>query len=327
VDCGDSVGIETVDDQKNQITAQWEYFGLCEKFPDKVQFPPETTIDDGSLQKGRPIWLSLSVCDHPTLRKLSQTSLDYIHSPEFKKEHQIEELKQEISLITGHPPGIEPWEIFFDNIVDCTMTHYCHSLPDVPPALFRDGRLSEINRLETLSRSCPLPEAYKKGNPDVVKEYYSLLFGHYFKVLHDRMEAKIAEDSRKYQTVSAEIRTLTGDQSAEIQGDTADIRLGVKDLYIQVTSDSKITPQLKMLGFDTEAKYRPPWGSAIVYELFKNTKEVGEYAVRITFNGKICKLCGSEDFCSWEEFSKNISSFVPPPSMCPKFYENYQSPR
>jgi len=237
--------------------------------------------------------------------KLEKQYKDFLHSPEFIKENSISQLVNEVKEITGHQIEATPWENYLDNIIDCTMSHYCHSMPDVPKAFFQNGLFDEMNRLETLSRSFPFD--YYSSNPSEFKEFSSLYFGHYFKVLHDRMKSKIEEHSPLEQTETSSLQEP----------------IKTKDLYIQVTSDSKITPQLKMLGFHRESQYRPPWGSALVYELFKNTQK-DQYAVRITFNGQICKLCDGKDFCSWEEFSQKISYYFPEHSKCKNFYENYE---
>jgi hypothetical protein len=55
----------------------------------------------------------------------------------------------------------------------------------------------------------------------------------------------------------------------------------VKNLYIQVTSDAIVTPQLRMLGVASKyADQRPSFGSAIVYELYEHKTEPGRHVVR-----------------------------------------------
>lgn len=53
-----------------------------------------------------------------------------------------------------------------------------------------------------------------------------------------------------------------------------------RNLYIQVTSDSILTPQLKMLGADSYAKQRPVWGSTLVYELYQHKQDHHQHIVR-----------------------------------------------
>ena len=43
-----------------------------------------------------------------------------------------------------------------------------------------------------------------------------------------------------------------------------------KHAHTQVTSDSQLTPQLYMLGLEEVADFRPPWGSTLVYELYRD---------------------------------------------------------
>lgn len=54
-----------------------------------------------------------------------------------------------------------------------------------------------------------------------------------------------------------------------------------RGLYIQVTSDTVLTTQLKMMtNVGTHSDQRPPWGSSIIYELYKNRLHENTYAVR-----------------------------------------------
>lgn len=59
-----------------------------------------------------------------------------------------------------------------------------------------------------------------------------------------------------------------------------------RNLYIQVTSDSILTPQLKMLGADSFAEQRPVWGSTLVYELYQHKQDHHQHIVRYERNSK-----------------------------------------
>lgn len=111
----------------------------------------------------------------------------------------------------------------------------------------------------------------------------------------------------------------------------------VKNLYIQVTSDAIVTPQLRMLGVASKyADQRPAFGSAIVYELYQHEKEPEKYVVRycwsktelnfcrILYNGHTLKSCGNKGYCTWEEWTEKITKFFPAKEACQPFYNNYQ---
>lgn len=81
-----------------------------------------------------------------------------------------------------------------------------------------------------------------------------------------------------------------------------------------------------MLGVP-QAKQRPPWGSAIVYEVYKHKTETDQHAVRVLFNGKTLPVCGEDkQFCSWEEFNEKLSKFIPEEKDCQPFFQNYKEP-
>jgi len=80
-----------------------------------------------------------------------------------------------------------------------------------------------------------------------------------------------------------------------------------------------------MLGVP-HSEQRPPWGSTLVYELYRNTVNPEQHAVRLLFNGQTLPICGDKQFCTWEEFSKKIEALVPPETDRRPFYDNYKTP-
>jgi len=99
-------------------------------------------------------------------------------------------------------------------------------------------------------------------------------------------------------------------------------RPGIKKLYIQVTSDTVITPQLKLFHFE-ESQVRPPWGSTLMYELYQTNDERG-HMIRVLFNGKTMKVCGKHTYCTLEQFFEILDPLLPTPENCPYFFERYE---
>lgn len=109
-----------------------------------------------------------------------------------------------------------------------------------------------------------------------------------------------------------------------------------RDLYIQVTSDSILTPQLKMLGAGAYAEQRPVWGSTLVYELYQNSQNTDQHAVRynsafsladrcrILFNGHTLNICGEKGYCTWDEWTTKLTQLFPVKDQCLPFYNNYE---
>jgi len=288
------IGLESDYAQKNQITTQDEYFGLCGRNPSLREFPPNQVLDDTTIAPGRPFWLNLKVCNSEPLKKYLKEAEQDMHTSDYWNK-DVQAAVKELTNITGHPiPKKERWVEYLDNIIDCTVCHHCHPLGDAPSKFYNDSTFwTKIDELETKERGYPFQ--YHKGKPTEVA-LYSLYFGYYFKVLQDRMDAKIKNQGRP------------------------------KDLYIQVTSDGVLTSQLNMLGVP-QAKQRPPWGSAIVYEVYKHKTETDQHAVRVLFNGKTLPVCGEDkQFCSWEEFNEKLSKFIPEEKDCQPFFQNYKEP-
>lgn len=80
-----------------------------------------------------------------------------------------------------------------------------------------------------------------------------------------------------------------------------------------------------MLGVEVAAQ-RPPWGSTLVYELYKNKENPNKHAVRVLFNGQTLPVCGGNEYCDWEEFNERITKFVPKKEACGQFYSHYSAP-
>ncbi len=125
------------------------------------------------------------------------------------------------------------------------MCHHCLGLcNDIPNVFFTDKSLFyRTDSQETHCRTFSFD--YFSTDPLKYYEYSSSYYGYYFKVLYTRMQMMRNNDN----------------------ANSASCPRPPASLYIQVTSDSNLTPQLKMLGSRKCSHRRPVWGSAIVYEL------------------------------------------------------------
>lgn len=88
-DCPSSaLWLESSDEQKNQLTAQHEYLGMCKlfpcvfplltflggKLPSSEEYPAKKVLYKNKIQKGRPFWLSPSICGSPKLDAMMEES-------------------------------------------------------------------------------------------------------------------------------------------------------------------------------------------------------------------------------------------------------------
>eukprot|EP01127_Copromyxa_protea_P012603 TRINITY_DN3309_c0_g1_i1.p1 TRINITY_DN3309_c0_g1~~TRINITY_DN3309_c0_g1_i1.p1 ORF type:complete len:476 (-),score=76.95 TRINITY_DN3309_c0_g1_i1:178-1566(-) len=289
----DRIALELDQDQKNQLTLQHEYFGLCGRYPSLVDYPASKVLNTGRVEKNRPFWLSTGVCNSTKFNDLYQESLDHMYQSSFWKE----QVKNNVTLIaryTGQSAPVEEHRAeFLDGINECLIIHQCHNLTDYP-AIFREGD-DVYHTSDTLDTKIKMyPYDYYANDDAKYNEFSSLYFGYYYKVLWDRM----------YKMKS----NVTN----------------VKSLYVQVTSDAIVAPQLRMLGVTKYAGQRPPFGSTMIYELYQHKTEREQFAVRILFNGHTVKACGNKGYCTWEEWTNKLTKFFPKKQDCAPFYNNYQ---
>jgi len=98
LDCGNQVGLESINEQKNQQTTQWEYFGLCHRLPNPEDFPIPKTLRDDTIpikknkETNGPIWLSSKICESPILKQLHSTAQKELQSEAFIEKYGIKEL-------------------------------------------------------------------------------------------------------------------------------------------------------------------------------------------------------------------------------------------
>jgi hypothetical protein len=206
-----------------------------------------------------------------------------------------------LSEVTSHhrPTDNEDQCTMLDNIEDCVVCHDCLHLPDVPSAFEQDPSLFlRTDILETKCRSFAYD--YYQNSSCVISDkcssqYSSLNYGYYFVVLYNRMNSIIqsqkSKDHNKFLSKNTKDPKQIQDNEKSNQQDQNQIQnsklnpnnekliipecpRAVSRVYIQVTSDSVLTPQLKSMGLDKQATRRPVWGSVIAYELYMNQVSV-----------------------------------------------------
>jgi len=169
-----------------------------------------------------------------------------------------------------------------DNIEDCVISHACHGLDDTPNGIW--PILEDIDRQETASRIFIFD--YFSGT-DEYKRFVSAYYGYYLVTVLDRMR-----------------RVVENKQDEPL-------------LYVQVTSDDRLSAILKVLDApDSMFSRRPPWGSQIIFQLLED-KESETFHVRILYNGDEMKML------NWKEFINLVDSYTPTKEDCARFYENY----
>jgi len=284
-----SVLLESDVAQKNQQTTMKVYQGLCGRLPTSEEFPYTRTLDDGTIASGRPFYLRSGICDSAAFHELEKIASYASNTTSWFQ--QLKLYAWRLGVITDHPLPVEKrMPELLDNIEDCVVCHVCHGLNDSPDSFSTDPTLfTNVDILETQSRTW-VYDYWKQRvgvNGANYTRYAQNNYGYYFVVLHNRMRMAIL-------------------------GETS------PSLYIQVTSDSILTPQLKSLGFDEQARMRPPWGSVILYQLLqKEESSEGDFYVRVVYNGQSLALY------TMSEFTQIVDTLTPSHDDCEIFYNNY----
>jgi hypothetical protein len=192
--------------------------------------------------------------------------------------------------------GDELLPAFLDHVWDCVVSHACHDLPDVPHGLWEVA--VDVDSLETASRLFALEYYWEKqqqqqGNSTALYDrFVSLYYGYYFVTVLQRMRQAIDDDG-----------TARDDDAAV-----------TPLLYVQVTSDSIVSPMLRILGHP--ATRRPVWGSQVVYQLLQNMED-GSHRVRILHEGDVLRMESLDDFAAW------VDRIAPAAEECSTFYDNF----
>jgi hypothetical protein len=289
--------------QQIEQTLQAVYTGLCRKTPNIASYSPHLTISDGFVCPHCPFWLHSAVCQQePLLPRMLQEAAIAFNESVFLQMN-ITPAALALARVTQHPSSIDPTNgpIFLDNIFDCAISHACHALPDLPPGLSA-SLLRQVDHLETLSRVWPFT-FFGAQAPELRALFSRLFYGQYFYVLHARFKAIIANQTD-----------------------------AVK-LSLQVMSDSNISPLLMILGQEALASVRPPWGSTLIFELYRHHYDrdidstiTPAFAVRVVYNGQPLTLhvCSCQDvMCDWDQFDAWVSQLFPSHAQCPEFYANF----
>lgn len=156
--CGPSnVGLEMDSAEKNQRTAMQVYLGLCGTLPTPEQYPAWSSIDNGTVAKGKPFFLSSGICASPALKNLSAIAKAAIEKDPFATE--LLQTSAEVAAATGKAkPNLGDAATLLDNVEDCVVVHACHGLDDVPKD-FHGSSLLE--RVDVTVCSCHSPRGTK----------------------------------------------------------------------------------------------------------------------------------------------------------------------
>eukprot|EP01134_Creolimax_fragrantissima_P007363 CFRG7363T1 len=258
-----TVRIASEDALKNQITLEYVYKGLCGKFPDLEEYPRHKVVSNGSLSVGTPFHIFPGTsCNGTRLHDLLRVGQKAKMQSGFwtKVTHQA----SEVARMTNHTDA-DPNRAadLLDSVFDCMVSHTCHGLRDTPPEIQKAATAHRIDYFETKSRTW-IQRHFSSTNKTAYDQLRRLQFGYYFKVLMDKMMSAVDGT-------------------------------GKEKLSIEVISDSTITLVLDMLNITDGYDYRPPWGSSLVFELYKNVEDIhlrtSSFAVVIMYNGVALNVC------------------------------------
>ena len=297
-----SVGLETENAQKNEVSLQTAYHSLCDHLPDTVEYPKSSVVwEGGSPRRDTPFFLERRLCKGDgVLDQLEAMATTAKEASSYWDDAHT--LALEVAQASGHPPPERADSAtMLDNIEDCIVSHACHGLGDTPSAFLVSPTLfTDVDTLETTNRAWGLNyfldlDGGGAGSP--YENYHRRYYGYYFKVVLDRMDA------------ARSAPTGTGTR-----------------LNLQVLSDSNITPLLTMLGAGELARRRPYWGSTLVFEMWQQERTTTNHAVRVIFNGHVLALqgaCMGQNFCEWNAWQDLLLSLIPTRVQCPEFYDAY----
>eukprot|EP00521_Asterionellopsis_glacialis_P006501 CAMPEP_0195281466 /NCGR_PEP_ID=MMETSP0707-20130614/755_1 /TAXON_ID=33640 /ORGANISM="Asterionellopsis glacialis, Strain CCMP134" /LENGTH=388 /DNA_ID=CAMNT_0040340349 /DNA_START=196 /DNA_END=1362 /DNA_ORIENTATION=- len=275
--------------QKNQMSTQHVYKGMCGKLPDPVgDLVAERVLDDGTIAPGRPFFLHVGICqDSDFLKNAKQRSSDAFLASDW-----IPKMTETVGVLADivdkrFPETNDNLDTLEDNIEDCVISHACHGLDDTPKGIW--SILKDVDQQETASRIFMFD--YFSGT-DEYKRFVSVYFGYYLVTVFDRMQRVIEEN----------------DATTKHQEPL---------LYVQVTSDDRLSAILKVLDAPRSMfSRRPPWGSQIVFQLLEENASKSFY-VRILYNGEEMKML------KWKAFAKLAESYTPTIEDCARFHDNY----
>lgn len=291
------IGLEAHEEQKNQLSLQHAYYGICAKMPDTNEFTAEAVLDQGIVERGRPFYLQLALCGSDFMKKyLNEASLDFVDN----NKARLKDMTGELAIISGKktPDKTTDFVPFLDNEIDCFFCHFCHGLHDYPSEL--DDAMKDINELETLSRTYMFDyvEANgEEGENGKYKRFVSTYFGYYFATVLQRMRLSLDPE--------------TNDSSPS--------------LYVQVTTDQIVSTVLRILGAPrTVIRQRPLWGSQIIFQLLRlqatntsKTEDTAPVFVRILYDGQLIRMQ------PFDAFANFVDIITPSVDDCPVFHDNF----
>ena len=123
------------------------------------------------------------------------------------------------------------------------------------------------------------------SNHEVVK----LSIGRFAKELIDQMQGKIDYDTNS----------------------NKNFQKAPHKMLLYVGHDSTIIPLLHLLHSFSKEEHWPPFGSTVIFELYKDTSEEKKYYVRATYNNKVLNIGGHDEYIEFEKLKEYVKPFVP----------------
>ncbi len=280
------------DSQKNLLSLQDIYYGVCGRKPDPAEFPFHAVAFDGVQRRGSPFFLRTGVCDSTFLASVrANATVAYRQSDYIAP---LRETAAAVAFQTGKAPPVNDASLplLLDNIYDCMVSHECHGMEDVPEGLWKIQ--DDMDVLETLSRLYVFEYMEAQPSRENYLRFVANYFGYYFTTVLHRMQ--IAVNATREESNDGNFTRL----------------------YVQVTSDSVVTPQLRILGLPKETyERRPASGSGVVYKLLQNKTDTSSFFVRILHEGHEIRLESLDSFASF------VERIQPSYNDCAVFYDSF----
>lgn len=285
------IRLHAVGDHAHEMTAQSVYEVLCGRSPDVEEFQVPATVV-GLLpvhEQGTPWYLESQLCSQDRVEQLEEKADSQRLTSEWWN-NEVQDLAAEVARITGHEaPDNREAGNFLESILDCVVVHSCGGLDDTPPEFLDDAGLPNLTEDSLFNR---MNRVTMKNEAEV--QQAKLNYGYYFAVLDDQLRAIAAGD------------------------------LEVPKFTLSVMGHQHLHMLLALYGLSENIPLRPPYLSSLTHELYGDPT-LGDYFVRVLFNGEEMHVCGPESapLCPLEEWSSLVESLVPQPASCPDLFEDY----
>eukprot|EP01013_Petalomonas_cantuscygni_P029800 TRINITY_DN55685_c0_g1_i1.p1 TRINITY_DN55685_c0_g1~~TRINITY_DN55685_c0_g1_i1.p1 ORF type:complete len:566 (+),score=93.45 TRINITY_DN55685_c0_g1_i1:61-1698(+) len=354
---GQCIGLSTIAGQRTEATLAETFAGITggEDTSDDAMYTAARVVDDGTVARGRPFWLSAGdVCttDGTLQRDIDAAKTAMLNSTYW---NTVVAAAAEMAAATEHQvPTRTNAAVLLDNVEDCAVVHKCAGIGDVPPEVLT--HLREADVLETASRVWPLRWFAQTPRPNsavnasaanasavnakvaapVGSAFARRYYGYFLTVISDRLAAAAANAGWPVTFTADTVRDWgawggrDGDHSGNVhigrrRGAAEQENKKGQVVHLDVVSDSNLSPLLVMLGFDDAARRRPPYGSSLIFEVWVPPPTASDEPsarpmvphVSIAFSGE--RLA----FWTWAEWAATVSAYQPSPEECPAFHSHY----